>query len=414
MKNNLLFAFILMLIASSCQQEGLMINSDIGSELTSDLMSESEAIQLAEEMYQLHYPSLPKSRSSRVENVQVIRGKQARSLGDSLIYVVNFANNAGYVMLAAPRIEEPLIAVVENGNYNTYFGTDNPGLKDFLQMAEQYVASAPINDSKIDTSKFKDFERLPVYKKDSVVVAEYGKDAVPFVGIKWGQNYPENLYTPNRTPCGCVATAIAQLMSFYEPSTPIQYTYPQATKSSEVINWLDVRMIRTSSYTNFPSCDLCYADENSHQVLGRLCRQIGHLGFAEYHDEGTSISSARVIPLLNTFITNMKVENWENYSPFAIMHHIDNGPVFMASTSHAWIADSYYYKKTQYAWYKLDHIFQVWHYDSYIGESVINSVHFNWGWNGRDDGYFSGSVCALENGVQQPLWYVPFSRIQSN
>lgn len=410
-KNLIRFACIFVLILASCSSEDVNLSYQVKDTYPTDCLSESEAMALAENMYQLHYPNHPQSRSSQVANVQVIRGKGARNSRDSLIYVVNFMNDGGYALVAVPRIASPLIAVVESGNYNLEDPVDNPGFLEYMERAEDYVATAPLS--------IRDSIRIPVrppgrpveskFEKTDTTIVEIGADFTPLIKVRWGQNYPENLYAPYRRPAGCVNTAVAQLMSYYRPTQFITYDFPEAEKAGEVLNWDKLNKIAVSAYTNDELCKRCSADVETHKMLGRLCRQIGHFANSNYTDTVTWTYVSRIPSILSQFLPNAQIGEWTTYTPDIAMSYLDHGPIFMNGNGHAWVADDYYYKKTTYTDYIWNGITRKWEYWSSYDE-IINTVHFNWGVNGRYDGYFSATVLSpWDNYTAKNMKFIPIT-----
>lgn len=391
MRKIIQFACIFVVILASCTQEELKLSNQPQGLHHSEILSESEAIALAEQMYQLHYPNISKGRNAQVENIQVIKNRKSRTTRDSLIYVVNFANEGGYAMIAVPRIASPLIAVVENGNYNPENDTDNPGLQYYMECAEEYVANAPLKsiDDRVKPPG-PPSPRFPLEKTDTTIV-ELGAERIPLLKVRWGANYPENLYAPYRRPAGCVPTAVAQIMSYYKPQYTLTYTFPDAEIEGEVLDWDKLSKINVSSYTNEPMCDYCYADEETHKMLGRLCREIGHYANADYTDRATWVQVSKIRDVLEHFLPSFEIGQWTRYYPDEAMNYLDDNPILMNGNGHAWVADDYYYKKTTCVTYLWDGISNSWKYFS-INEEIINTVRFNWGLNGRYDGYYSGIV----------------------
>ena len=75
-----------------------------------------------------------KSRSVNTSDVQyIVSSFSTRSAGvpDTLMYIFNYEDNAGFAVVSANRATEGLIAVTEQGNYSVGKETENGGL-DFI------------------------------------------------------------------------------------------------------------------------------------------------------------------------------------------------------------------------------------------------------------------------------------------
>ena len=107
----------------------------------------------------------------------------------------------------------------------------------------------------------------------------------PFIQSKWGQSTSDNYYgstntcfnyyTPSNFVCGCVATAIAQIMRYWKyPTASVQVnTYPcyVAGVASNV-----AMMGGTYDWDNMPLVTRNAAlSESQRQAIGKLCRDVG-------------------------------------------------------------------------------------------------------------------------------------------
>ena len=83
-------------------------------------------------------------RSVNTSDVQyIINNSSTRSaeVPDTLMYVFNYEDNAGFAVVSANRATEGLIAVTEQGNYSVEKAADNEGFELYMTMAEAYVGS---------------------------------------------------------------------------------------------------------------------------------------------------------------------------------------------------------------------------------------------------------------------------------
>ena len=116
----------------SCSDDGPAIpstdNVEKEGQVKNMLMrSPEEAIDIAQKAWEEFYggEASASSRSGRRcvidygRPVEVVRGAKSRggSGSDILLYVVNFANDGGFAVIAAPRHADELLAVTSQGHY---------------------------------------------------------------------------------------------------------------------------------------------------------------------------------------------------------------------------------------------------------------------------------------------------------
>lgn len=208
-------------------------------------------------------------------------------------------------------------------------------------------------------------------KASSVSVApvktESGLDDVrvsPLVQSKWDQdfiyrsssNYKTlyNYYTPNGWPCGCVATAMAQLMKFHRfPTTSVTaqtficWTNDVAvslTMKGGVYDWDLMPDVPTWSIT-----------DAQREAIGRLCHDAGVSMRMQYESDGSGSFGALCFTVLKNVFGFSSAQCLYNITDEdvaikkGILANLDAGcPVFLGISSdvaggHAILADGYGY-----------------------------------------------------------------------
>lgn len=120
-------AFVLLsvsLLSFSCQNEDLdlqngIVNSKVfvDENLTSNSfnlnVSEEEAVRTASSFLSDN-SQLTRSSVQNISNVEALTNQQ----GDTLIYAVNFADNQGYVLVAATKKYTPILGYAEKGHFD--------------------------------------------------------------------------------------------------------------------------------------------------------------------------------------------------------------------------------------------------------------------------------------------------------
>jgi hypothetical protein len=146
-------------------------------------------------------------------------------------YHVVYLNPNGFVIVPADDDVEPIVAFVSGGTFDpspdnplgALAGTDLPARVSAMKNLQKQHGAAPLN------SKASKWQRL-FQAADGVTM--YGISAAsgisdirvaPLIASRWSQTYEGtacyNYYTPNYYPCGCVATAMAQMMRYYQYPT---------------------------------------------------------------------------------------------------------------------------------------------------------------------------------------------------
>ena len=243
-------------------------------------------------------------------------GKHVRNIdvftddkGQPTYYIV-YLEPSGFAIVPADDLIEPIIGFVPVGLYDpslenplgALVGQDLPGriaaARTFqLANATQTTKKDQTTDEKLLKTTFlkaqTKWKDLQTYA-DSVEETTYGSDisdvwVSPLVQSKWSQadvcgNYCYNYYTPppdpcGHYPCGCVATAMAQIMYFHEyPTTGIDVNtfeitvndYPEDVNTrggdgaGGPYNW---HLMKTE-----PNCS---TEPNQLEAIGALCYDAG-------------------------------------------------------------------------------------------------------------------------------------------
>lgn len=364
-----------------------------------------------------------------------------------LLYLVNFDNNEGYAVLAADdRISSSVIAFVESGSispadftsintvnrtiYNGY-STTGPGLyynadstevyinpNTFCTYSEEYddnyvgdlivedpsdtvkkcepflanliksYAENEISTCKIDTliGGFKDHifddgttQKISYSYSSKIIVEPMFKDF-----SNWTQGAKFNDLCPvvfgKKTPCGCVNLATAYVMAYCEYPTQLTYNgveiiWDNIKKPYEEI--VDISSASSLTRCLGVFCNSIYADTGTFTFPSLAAKYLETLGYQnviyeKYKDEEVRSSLQKGYPIIICSIPGIKL-----------------------SLSHAWNIDGYkkYIKTTRTDYYKNNKYVKT----TYADEETI-MVHCNFGWNGKDNGYYTSGVFDLTKG----------------
>jgi len=159
------------------------------------------------------------------------------------IYYVVYLQPGGFVIISADNRIEPIIAFADDGTFDP--SIDNPlGALVTQDLSQRMMAVQSQSDSRTAKAKAAKLKKIKQAAKDkwswltSTTETNDGEPILggqasvsdvriePLVQSKWDQDEVEepgvcqldcyNYYTPNNYYCGCVATAMAQVMKFHE------------------------------------------------------------------------------------------------------------------------------------------------------------------------------------------------------
>lgn len=297
-------------------------------------------------------------------------------------------DNKGYVIVSATDLEIPILAYSLEGNYDARTGA--------VYLCDKYKAHLTqlLQNPKADMEANKNWE---YYLNDHFQIRDRkGAPAVePLITTQWTQETYYNTYCPvnpnanydwdKRTPVGCVALSMANIMYYYRyPSSGfggVTYIPKEYDDNGNLIYTYPVQSVNFgSSYYDYNAMT-----NSLDQYDGELAELIYHCGVSVrmgYGAEGSASQSEKALESLQNFF---------HYSPLAQFKNIDDivtsgsllykwvdmikeeidarRPVFFSGANqnaggHAWIIDGY---------------------------TTIDSAtyfHVNWGWAGEGNGFF--------------------------
>lgn len=332
---------------------------------------------------------------------------------DTLVYVFNFDDNAGFSIIAANRCVSPVLVVTEQGNYEYGQPTGIEGFDNYMDSMTAELANLPdipIFDFPVGYSKTETF------KNDKVG---------PLCTTKWNQDGVFGAYCSNGV-CGCAAIATAQIMAYWEYPDSITTTYtdrnnilygnldgqgytvdrnnPNAQHINETfyIHWNEIK-------NHKPGCSSSACEQN-HWEISALLRQIGNINNAHYFTCTADESKNKTSIFNHDYGVHLRqMGYYKDIAPCPIDYNWDyvkselnnSRPLIIdgdaSAGGHTWVLDGYIDKDEKTTFYELDYVDYVGntaipHYKvSSIIENKQQLVHFNWGWGGECDGYFTAT-----------------------
>lgn len=284
--------------------------------------------------------------------------------GMATAYVFNF--EGGFVVMAADDCVSPILGYSDCGNFD--YATAPDGLLFMLGELTDEIERAvgaqlqPSND--IDC-RWKNLEEYGVLHPDR------GTPVVgPLISLKWNQDYPYDMFVPSGCPTGCVATAMAQLMKYWE--WPVQgtgehsYQWNGQTLSA---NFGETTYDWSNMVENYSSSAVT---DEQRVAVATLMYHCGVSVDMMYEPGGSGAYSVDVPGAINSYFSYSDhathVSKGGNYDEWIALlkSNIDQQiPLYYSGQSsqggHAFICDGY----------DMDDLF-----------------HFNWGWGGASNGYF--------------------------
>ncbi|MBQ7962992.1 MAG: C10 family peptidase [Alistipes sp.] len=358
----------------------------IEASLKTNRITLQEAIEIATDgIAMLESTDITRANLSRRIDTNLVKYKinpatRAGEDADTLYYVVNYADNAGFAVVSTTRSNEnPLLVVTEAGNYTPGEETENEGFNMYMDLLNESISRERLG---IDPNP-------PEGPTTEYSIEEF--NIGPFLNVKWGQGYPYNMYCPPYTatetaryPAGCVATAIAQIMSYHE--YPTQYTPTYNTSiPTQYLNWTTIKSHVGGSAT----CNC-----TSHTQLAHLIAEVGEQANISYaaNGSGSNIYFAQDCFEHFGYSSNTSILSY-NFSSLTT-ELTSNGPVYMrgasSSEGHAWVADGY--KQINYIQTTYD--YELNGRPVIVDQSITTQyyLHLNWGWDGYNNGYFYEGV----------------------
>ncbi len=372
--------FVLGTLCISCENDiALPVQSvEPVNSSSSVSLSEAEAIklsnQLLNQMDTANRDTKGFSMDRRVKTVEYVRATASpvmrtaeHEIPDTLVYLINYENEQGFSIVSADKRLPLIYAISEEGHLDISDTIENKGLALFFKNMEQHILRTLAEDG------------FPIGKE---VDERYSyqvkleKRQLPLLWPEvgnWHQNEPFNQYCftadGKQASVGCVAVAMAQLMSYFDWPREINgqklmwRSMKKGAKNSDVA--LLMKRLGDSDMLN-----MNYGVGTSGASVDAIAPAFNKMGYTAYGIEN-------FLPFF--------VEDWLSGSYEFIPYK--QGPVIVIGTdmhgagSHVWIVDGY----IQNSIYRtIDENQYPYHFYS----DDFGLFHCIWGWRGSCNGYF--------------------------
>lgn len=316
---------------------------------------------------------------------------ESRADADTVLSVVNFADNGGFVILTDKADSPKILAVSDDGHLDVG-NIDNPALKSFVNGAVAALSGRSKGGTPLDPT------RPFLYEIEHTYDTVY--NVAPMIQVQWGQSVPYNNFTPRiglkKTPAGCAPIAAAQIMTHYR--YPNYFLWDVDDNSRTIIlDWDDIN--RHVSSGTLTSLNNCFDNAGTtHETIGRLVRELGKKmnTIYEINDASTSFGGLKsalegygytVSPVTVFAGSNNKV-SFDGSSIWILLGHgeNENGLPY----NHFFVVDGRKY----ISYHLYSYIADPSYTPPMIIEVVENTygyydyIHINWGWDGSNNGYF--------------------------
>ena len=308
------------------------------------------------------------------------------------LYVFKSTDNNGYIIVAAETSVLPILGYSNDATFDA--SNMPPALRDWLLGYELEIRSARQERYVVSEEVQRDWETLLAGQKLPV---RNTTNVAPLLTTNWGQGLPYNLLCPydydanTYTATGCVATAMAQVMKYWEyPQVGIgSHTYEDSNYGIQSANFESVFAWNEMFDSYSTSSSYTAMQLSAISTLMKMCGVSVDMNYGTELQGGSSaITTAAALlsltPLAPTFpsaenalkiffdyspnLIGIAKSNYSNSQWISILkNELDNNRVVLYSGSgsgggHAFVCDGY---------------------------NNNNYFHFNWGWNGGSNGYFS-------------------------
>lgn len=331
---------------------------------------------------------------NRIADVETFTGRA----GEPIYYIARLSPS-GFVIVSADDLVEPILAFADAGDYEP--SAEDPLTALVIGDLNERIAAAydqtpdQLHALSLTGTRSKWHELMDRASPPPDEIGPLGRQAIsdirvaPLIKTRWSQSYAcsdycYNYYTPNHYLCGCVATAMAQVMYYHR--------YPAAgigRRSFTVRVAGDDRTVYTRggdgtggpySWDDMVLSPSCSTTANQRQAIGALCHDAGAAVRMEY---GASASFADAFAMAGGLKTAFKFSNAINGASSGkdigtglvgmVNPNLDAElPVLLAivgSSGHAVVADGYGY--------------------DLAGTTRTLYHHLNMGWAGVNDMWYN-------------------------
>ena len=322
---------------------------------------------------------LSTAKGAQKLDIQLVHTSATR--GDVDYYVFNVGGDNGFVIIAGDDRVKPILAYSTTGRFNPndiaegFEFTLNSFCEEIQYVRDNNLAVTP--DIKAEWTSVAETGKINQERAARAVVG-------PLCQTIWNQNFPWNSQCPEDAEgsgghvyAGCVATAMAQVMKFYNwpPMGTGSYTYNPSGYPQQTANFGETEY----HFELMPNELDSLSTEEDYFYIAQLQHHCGIAVDMQYGGNGSGAYSESVPPALRDYfrytcddhVTN---DNWwgsgytnEEWAQMLKEGGLDeNIPLYYSGQDDNWQGG---------------HAFVCDGYDE------NDYFHFNWGWSGKDDAW---------------------------
>ena len=270
-----------------------------------------------------------------------------------------FDTRSGYMVVSADDVAAPLLGYADEGSFDAANIPDN--LRYWLESYASEIAWARDNGVEPARSRASRADRAPI---------------APLVKTQWNQGSPYNNYCPiyngSRSVTGCVATAMAQVMKYYNYPAKGTGSHSYTTKTLKISQSMDFSST-SFRWTSMADSYGSFSSTSQKNAVATLMHACGVSVDMDYTPNESGAPSMNVASALANYFGYDKgvrylmrdyygMAEWEE---LVYNQLVEFGPVQYSgsntSAGHSFVCDGY---------------------------SADGYFHFNWGWGGMSHGYF--------------------------
>ena len=301
------------------------------------------------------------------------------AIAKEAFHIVNVGNNEGFIIIAGDKRSTPILGYSTSGN----FDIDNvpEQLRALLASFEEEISSVVASDLDHSISPNKDWEKLSIMNEKSASAG----NGIILLQTKWNQNKYYNEKCPEESrskstydghvPAGCVPVSLSQIMKYWEWPTSGKGSLCYTPSGSNDYGEQCADFEKNYTYNSMPDELNSSSTANQKDVVSQLVYDIAVATKTTFNYNGSSASSSSAKrAMINNFKYSPKSElvyksQYSEEEWVALLkEHLDNNtPIYYRGDNngafgHAWICDGY---------------------------DDEGRFHFNWGWGGTYDGFYS-------------------------
>jgi hypothetical protein len=322
--------------------------------------------------------------SSKVIDTATLAFTEISDAGDSLYFVFDINVNDGFVIVAADNAAHPVIGYSSQGK----FVIPSPASATDAWMKKRGNEILQIRSNAVQADAMINKEWMVVARSNkstkNTTLSTFGVN--PLVSTTWNQNPYYNSLCPgtgsNQAVTGCVATAMAQILKFwnYPPHGTDSSSYCDCKKNGDSIQYGILSANYATTTYNWDNMPLNLSTYNSD--IATLMLQCGISVQMDYAPSG---SGAWVITADDSICAQRSYVKYFGYNPSTIQGlrksgYSDTNWVVLLENE---LNDG---RPVQYVGDDPTYGGHTWVCDGY---DQYSNFHMNWGWGGQDDGFYA-------------------------